>query len=89
MVAEIVGPSYQYGHTQWSCFDRAFGHQNNVSHYEYRYILVGALLEYTEVPQPLQPVGHPNDVRHAHWPEQLPKSNKNNQTKIESVSSAT
>ena len=54
--------------------NRAFGHQNNVSHYEYRYILVGALLEYTEVPQPLQHVGYPNDVRHAHWPERLPKS---------------
>ena len=61
--------------------NREFGHQNNVSHYEYRYILVGALLEYTEVPQPLQPVGHPNNIRHAHWPERLPKSNKNNQTK--------
>ena len=61
--------------------NRAFGHQNNMSHYEYRYILVGALVEYTEVPQPLQPVGHPNDVRHAHWPERIPKSNKNNQTK--------
>ena len=61
--------------------NRAFGHQNNMSHYEYRYMLVGALLEYTEVPQPLQPVGHPNDVRNAHWPERLPKSNKKNQTK--------
>ena len=29
--------------------NKAFGHQNNVSHYEYRYMLIGALLEYTEV----------------------------------------
>ena len=38
---------------------------------------------------PLQPVGQPNDIRNAHWPERLPKSHKNNQTKLESVSSAT
>lgn len=63
--------------------NRTFGLKKKLTHFEYRYLLAAALLDFREVEHNLRAalpaIVGPNNV--GHWPERLPKSTTTNKTK--------
>ena len=61
--------------------NKNFGIHNKLSHHEYRYTIAAALLDFTEIDNPIGPAAPTTGCRQGHWPERLEKSTKTNKTK--------